>query len=401
MIYKHLYLVFLIPSVIFLPRASGDIVTLNNGDRISGTVNTLTDGKLSVQTDYAGTITIQMEAVSSIETDAPRALALNKDYILEGAFQVKDGIPGLSANGDWKPLKTAEITALAENIEALDSLLTPKPPKRWSGTVEAGLALRSGNTDTTDVKFASSVTRTKDRNTLKIGLAASYGAADGAINTRRYAGDFRWQYYLRERLYMLVLGLAERDDGRKLDLRLQGGGGLGYDFIKREKTKLAADIGLAYTHERWAPFTPWEGDRLRNEKRLIAYNRLYAAITGLGDNGGLTRERIESFQKLIADVRNPLREYATRTEDYINLRVGVNFSQTIFKTSKLTEELVMMPNLEQLGEFRALSELVFSTPIIEALSMRTSLRTEDDSLARGKNVALWDHTLMTQLRYTF
>ncbi len=61
----------------------------------------------------------------------------------------------------------------------------------------------------------------------------------------------------------------------------------------------------------------------------------------------------------------------------------------------------MMPNLEQLGEFRALSELVFSTPITEALSLRTSLKTEYDSLARSKNLTPWDHTLMTQLRYAF
>ncbi len=401
MTYYHLYLVFLIPFSVLLSRASGDTVMLNNGDQISGKIEALTEGKLSVQTEYAGKITIHMEAVSSIETDAPRALALDEARIVEGVLHIRDGKPGISVDDDWKPLRMDEITVLAEDMETLESMLTPKRPKRWSGTVEAGLALRSGNTDTTDVKFASTITRTNNRNTLKLGLAASYGAADGAINTRRYAGDFRWQYYLRERLYTFALGLAERDDGRKLDLRLQGGGGLGYDFIKREKTNLAVDVGLTYTHERWAPFTPWEGDRLRDEGRLVAYNRLYAAITGIGDNGGLTRERIESFQKIIADVRNPLQGYATRTEDYFNLRVGVNFSKTLFKTSKLTEELVMMPNLEQLGEFRALSELVFSTPITEALSLRTSLKTEYDSLARSKNLTPWDHTLMTQLRYAF
>ncbi len=385
-----------------LSAPQDDIVLLENGDRISGAITSINGGNIRIATPYAGELTIQLDAVAAIETNSPRALALSEGHRLVGALTQEDGVSGIRTDDGFHPAQPLEVIALAEDTETLHQLLHPPAPSKWSGTVEAGLALRSGNTDTTDFKFAAGVKRTGDRNTLALNFEAAYGSSDNILNTRRFQGTFRWQYYLRERLYLYTIGLAERDDGRKLEHRLQGGGGLGYDIIKRENRTLSGDLGVTYTREQWAPFTPWERDQTRNAIRGGAYNRLYAAIAAFGENDGQPlRKTIEQVRHILADIRYPLREYNKRNEAYANLRIGVNYSQRIFRASTLSEELVLMPNLEDIGEFRAVSELALTTPVTDTLSLRTSLKTEYDSLAKERGVDRWDNTLMTQIRYKF
>jgi hypothetical protein len=251
------------------------------------------------------------------------------------------------------------------------------------------------------MKLSTGVKRDGDNNTLKLGFSAAYGSAEGTLNTRRYAGDLHWKYYLNERLYLYTVGLAERDDGRKLDLRLQGGGGFGYDIVQRERTGLAADLGLTYTYERWAPFTPWGRDQFKWQSRSGAFNRLNAVLPGLLENGIWSLGAARDLSEILADIRDPLRNYGNNTENYPNLRVGLQFTRSLFKRVELSHDLVFLPNLEDFGELRALSDLAITTPITENISLRTSLKSEYDSLARRKSVEAWDHTLMTELRYSF
>ncbi len=397
-------IVLLILLTVFMAgfSAEADMLILNNGDRITGTLVAIEGGVARITTAYAGEISVKMDAVSAIETDEVRAVALSDETIVEGVLVREDERMGVRAADDFRPATSADIVALAATPEALDGMLNPPPPKKWSGTVDLGLALRSGNTDTTDFKFSVGVKRTGDRNTLALNFAAAYGAADDVLNTRRYQFDYRWQYYLQERLFLYNIGLAERDDGRKLDYRLQTGLGVGYDFIKQEKRTLSADLGATYTRERWNPFTPWERTALRDDIRSSALSDLYTTFLSIGNGAVFTpRSALEQLYDILLDLRDPLRDYQKRNEDYVNLRLGLNFSQQIFKSSTITEALVLMPNLEEFGEFRALSELALVTPLSEKLNLKTSLKTEYDSLAEERGVNAWDNTLMTQFTYKF
>lgn len=51
--------------------SAADMVKLDNGDVITGTVKRLSDGKLVVKTDYAGEISIESEHVTAVSTEKP------------------------------------------------------------------------------------------------------------------------------------------------------------------------------------------------------------------------------------------------------------------------------------------------------------------------------------------
>jgi hypothetical protein len=117
--------------------------------------------------------------------------------------------------------------------------------------------------------------------------------------------------------------------------------------------------------------------------------------------GGLSLSGLERATGLLLDAVSPLRNAETRDFDDLSLRLSAAYTEKLFRASKLSETLVLYPNLSRSGEFRAVSELLFTTPLSEALLLKVSLRTEYDSLADESGVDAWDNTLLTGLRYAF
>ncbi len=70
--------------------AFADRVVLENGDTLTGTVEKVMDGKLTLKTDYAGPIEIQVSKVKKIYTDNPAEVHLSSGEILKGKIQTKD-----------------------------------------------------------------------------------------------------------------------------------------------------------------------------------------------------------------------------------------------------------------------------------------------------------------------
>ncbi|MFB0955013.1 MAG: hypothetical protein QMB70_11135, partial [Aeromonadaceae bacterium] len=56
--------------------ASADTLWLTNGDRLTGQITKLQDGKLGLNTKYAGTLQIKWPEVQRIESQAPLLIEL-------------------------------------------------------------------------------------------------------------------------------------------------------------------------------------------------------------------------------------------------------------------------------------------------------------------------------------
>lgn len=70
--------VFLLASAF---AAQADVILMSNGDRISGLVVAVSDGNLTIETDYAGTLRIAWVKVESVETNQPVQIRLSDDSI--------------------------------------------------------------------------------------------------------------------------------------------------------------------------------------------------------------------------------------------------------------------------------------------------------------------------------
>ena len=68
------------------PHAKTDIVTVANGDQITGAVNAMSSGKLSLSTDYAGIVNIKWREVRQIESRYSYEVRLDDGERMYGRF---------------------------------------------------------------------------------------------------------------------------------------------------------------------------------------------------------------------------------------------------------------------------------------------------------------------------
>ena len=62
-----------------------DQVTLDNGDRLTGTVKRIGGGSLVIGTEYAGDVTIDLKRITSFHTDSDMTVVLDDETRLYGA----------------------------------------------------------------------------------------------------------------------------------------------------------------------------------------------------------------------------------------------------------------------------------------------------------------------------
>lgn len=130
----------------------------------------------------------------------------------------------------------------------VDPLLPPEeppPPKIWSGGVELGLNGAQGNSDLTQMRAAGEAVRDTPFDLWKTTLLYRYANANGvntenrALLTSRYeckfGADSPWSWFVR--------GELEYDEFRDFDLRLAGHTGIGYLFLKNDRTLLRGRFG--------------------------------------------------------------------------------------------------------------------------------------------------------------
>lgn len=364
--------------------AHAETIHLQNGDQIQGAITAQDEQKVVVETPYAGSIQIQRAAIVSIE--APSEAAPPADAAALGTPEAVT--PEAAAAPD-------EAVPAAPPAEA-------KWRDRWNGFLEAGATYRSGNTDSLDARTSAQFIREMKRNKLTLKLAAQYGEVESEINARGYKGEAKWQVYPRERFFVYTLGSGERDDARKLNYRLMAGAGVGYEFVKRERSKLSGELGGEYSWERWDPYTPAERDAAKASARSAATGELTTLVGGLATGSTpFDGTALKSIWDLGRTIRNPLADASPRSEAYPSLRIGAHYEQKLGTASTLTDDLAILPNLEDFTEFRMTNEVATNTPLSKRLSLRVSLQTQYDSLAEQTGGDPWDNTLITGLRFEF
>src|SRR5579862_2022669 len=146
--------------LVFLLGALGspaDQVVLKNGDRLSGNIVT-GDGKtLLLKSEFAGDVTIQWDAITDIESSGNINITLKDGTRLSGKVTTKDGkfvVAGAPAATTAAVAAKEAIIAVRNDAEqhsfdaATERIAHPRFSYFWSGTLDTGLALTRGNSET-------------------------------------------------------------------------------------------------------------------------------------------------------------------------------------------------------------------------------------------------------------
>jgi len=235
-------LIFAFPSNL---RAQGrtDVVTLANGDHITGEVVRVERGRLEFKTDDAGTLYLEWDKIASL-------VATRFVEVLTGDGRRFFGSLGTSADRSVTVVGTDGSTTLSMSDV---TLITPIGRSFWAkldGSIDAGYNYtRSGgvaqfnlNSDTIYRKPASSIRLTASATVTQ--KDDDSGRDDRGSVEALYL-RYPWQHW-----FFTVAGRFESNESLGLVLRSQIGGAVGPRLINSNKAQMVAGAGLAVNEEK-------------------------------------------------------------------------------------------------------------------------------------------------------
>jgi putative salt-induced outer membrane protein YdiY len=240
-----------------------DQIVLKNGDRLTGTI-VKSDGKtLAIKSEFAGTVSIQLDAITQITSDQPLYITLKDNQMLLGSVGTADDkLAVRTADAGTISISKDTIQTIRSKEEQdayqtqIDRLRNPRLSDLWSGTLDTGLSLTRGNTDTLTYNFGVTATRTTTRDKISGYITALYarnsstGTSLVSANAKR--GGLRYDLNLTSKVFAFGLGDLENDEFQKLDLRLTLGGGMGWHAKKTERTSFDIFGGASLDRENYS-----------------------------------------------------------------------------------------------------------------------------------------------------
>jgi putative salt-induced outer membrane protein YdiY len=125
------------------------------------------------------------------------------------------------------------------------------PPKIWTVAVSAGLALTSGNTDTSNINAAYDlVYNPQTKNVVKSDALFLRGETDGVLSAHRSGINVRDEYSLTPRMFVFAQNQYLRDEFKNIDYLVAPTGGVGYKLYDTAATKLAVDGSVGAVWEK-------------------------------------------------------------------------------------------------------------------------------------------------------
>ena len=281
---------FLLGTVLLLltsvALADVDKVTLKNGDRFSGTIVS-GDGKtLLMKTEFAGDVTIKWDAITAIESSQDLHLTLKDGQRISGKVSTTDGkfvVAGAAAT--VAPADKDSIVAVRNDVEQksfdteTEKMAHPKFNYFWSGMLDTGLALTSGNSSTLSYTLATTAVRETPRDKLTVYSTYVYANDNSTPPTHTTANDFRGgvrgDLNLSPRIFVFALADFETNQLQHLNLRQVYGGGFGYYVIKSDRTIFDVFGGASYDRDSFGqyfllnPLTFFPGQQTNSAEILV------------------------------------------------------------------------------------------------------------------------------------
>jgi putative salt-induced outer membrane protein YdiY len=235
----------------FCVTVSADEIVLKNGDRLTGKVKQLVDGKLVIESELAGTVTVELSNIQTLGSDAAIEIHLSDGTILQERI-LKSGAGQFSVAGE-KMLKAQEF-----DVAAIASINPPaKPAPKWSGDISVGVTSTHGNTSTDSVTASVNLSKRTEKDRTQLGADYAKGRQENPDTGEKVTTEDWWRarakydYFFGRKLYGYLDGRYEKDSIADLDRRVIVGAGAGYQWIESDDMNFSTEAGLASRYEKF------------------------------------------------------------------------------------------------------------------------------------------------------
>jgi putative salt-induced outer membrane protein YdiY len=238
------YLFVLAVSMIFYSFAHGDTVVVENGDILTGKVDSIAGGRLVLATTYAGSVVIDMTAVRELETESTYNLRL-RDKRLTGRLSVVDGALVVVTKTADIPYEISDLRVASQSKLALASLVG-----EWNSRVDLALALSSGNSTAESFNTLVESDFKQDRTAHQITLLVNTEDSEGLKTKDQVDFDYGFKLFFADQWFSAAHAEYFSDPIKDVDQRITVGIGAGYQFADNSFGALSTELGFSAVQEQ-------------------------------------------------------------------------------------------------------------------------------------------------------
>ncbi|SMF17976.1 DUF481 domain-containing protein [Desulfovibrio gilichinskyi] len=222
------------------PSARADTIHLLNGDKLTGKIDVMTNGKLKLTTTYAGEIVIDWGQVLALDSDHKMKIYIKPDQKIETASSTKAELS--RTIGHNKDIKTSEVAA----INSIPKDYT------FKGGIRAGVNKASGNTRKESIGASFDLAYTTGNNRWKTRGNHYWASSKGQRSDYNWLLSADYNRFLDKKIFVTGSGQIQQDQFQDLKLRSLVGTGLGYQFFDSKELALSVEAGPAYVWEDYS-----------------------------------------------------------------------------------------------------------------------------------------------------
>ena len=229
----------------------GDEITFTNGDRLTGKITHLVEGKMLFKSDAIGDVTIEISKIKTFSTDDPIAVHLKDETVL--LQKVVNAEPGKFAIEGAGTVKAQDF-----ELASISSINPPiKPLPKWHGNLSAGITSTHGNTKSESVSGSFNINKRTHNDRTQVGVdyaktkQQDRTTGDKVVTEDWWRSKGKYDYFFSKKMYGFVDGRYEKDAIAELDRRMIIGGGGGYQWVETEDLSFSTELGMASLYEKF------------------------------------------------------------------------------------------------------------------------------------------------------
>lgn len=254
---SFVYLSTALAGLVTASVSLADMVEIKDGSRLNGEILKIHEGKLSLETSFAGTLEIPLAQVVSFSSEDAESVRFGDGSVAvgpvrgAGAGQITVASSGGSVTGATADVVAAWAPGERDPAVAAREAELEGQLRKWSYEAAVSLTGKLGNTEKSD--YAAALKATLEGPNDRLVFYAGYNFAQsgdpsettaeeiiGGVNYTNFFSDhFGW--YVREEL--------ERDKFENIDFRSTTAAGLTYRVINEKTHKLELTGGLSLRYE--------------------------------------------------------------------------------------------------------------------------------------------------------
>ena len=259
-----------------------DVVTLANGDRITGEIISLERGRLEFKTDDAGTLYLEWDKLVTL-------VAARYVEVVTGL-----GIRYLGTLGPADPRSITVLTGTAPVSLTMAEVTLIRPIGRsfWSrldGSFDAGFSYtQSSGIAQLNINSDTYIRRPASQARMSLSLTATQQEDESRDD--RGTLEFAYLKYRWQEWFISGAARFESNESLGLKLRSQGGFAIGPRLVNSNRAQVAAGAGLVFNDERGVDVEPTQ-----NIEALLVFRASYYTYDRPKTNLDLTTQYYPSL----------------------------------------------------------------------------------------------------------